>query len=496
MEYYIHDVNSEILKPFEYHGLKTTKNKNGKDERSLKAILDNPYSRNQLVNIFLKQLEDVAEKKPDFKLSIVKDSYSGIEKIVSEGHNLFPFTQSQVSAVISEEGGTLLYRGHPIKYLVNEDPIKIASLLIMNQVDKKSVQLVKNKVQLCSELPLDVIDYLIREPLEGLNSPMSVLRTAISMFGTFEEPINIGSYNLSDKEQKWILSNKLIGRALDIAAKIPAITSYLKNIWDLRRMERGLTKEAILERLVRSDPSLEPIPNFINMFYLDGEVNSYSLEAINAFYITHMSHGMNASSHAGMLLSSAEATFYAAMTASVGALSGLKHGGASNEVISQWKFIKENLIRRDTNEKNIRAKVKDYISKKIDQKIAVAGLAHGEYKKGDPRSKILREYVNKLIKDDEGRIMYVVADQIARTAYEKKGLHPNVDFWASQLLYLLNVPEGFNPMFFAAARSYGWIANNIEQIFRVGKLNRPTEVWTGPVYADGLQNTLKSTQTL
>ena len=73
---------------------------------------------------------------------------------------------------------------------------------------------------------------------------------------------------------------------------------------------------------------------------------------------------------------------------------------------------------------------------------------------------------------------YNLATSIAETVERKKGLYPNVDFYAAPLLYLVGIPlELFIPVF-AISRVPGWTAHIMEQ-YNKNKLLRPVAAYVG-----------------
>ena len=73
---------------------------------------------------------------------------------------------------------------------------------------------------------------------------------------------------------------------------------------------------------------------------------------------------------------------------------------------------------------------------------------------------------------------YNLATSIAEAVEHKKGLYPNVDFYAAPLLYMVGVPlELFIPVF-AISRVPGWTTHIMEQ-YENNKLMRPVAAYVG-----------------
>jgi citrate synthase len=64
--------------------------------------------------------------------------------------------------------------------------------------------------------------------------------------------------------------------------------------------------------------------------------------------------------------------------------------------------------------------------------------------------------------------------------YAKKGYHPNVDFWAGAIYYLLGIPEDLFIPLFAMGRIPGWTMHIMEQYSKKDLL-RPRLAYMGPM---------------
>ena len=108
------------------------------------------------------------------------------------------------------------------------------------------------------------------------------------------------------------------------------------------------------------------------------------------------------------------------------------------------------------------------------------GFGHRVYKTApDPRTAYLRGRLYELCADLGDFHYYELATAIAETVEAKKGLYPNVDFYAAPLLYLVGVPlELFVPVF-AISRIPGWATHVMEQYER-NRLIRPLSAYVGP----------------
>ena len=74
--------------------------------------------------------------------------------------------------------------------------------------------------------------------------------------------------------------------------------------------------------------------------------------------------------------------------------------------------------------------------------------------------------------------IYNKSKKIEQTVHDKKGIFPNVDFYAALVMHALGVPRDFFTAFFAASRVSGWVAHTLEQ-YADAVLIRPTSEYVG-----------------
>ena len=91
------------------------------------------------------------------------------------------------------------------------------------------------------------------------------------------------------------------------------------------------------------------------------------------------------------------------------------------------------------------------------------GFGHGVYKIQDPRSPVVKSWVEKLISDDEAKLRFEIAKKIDEIMDKEKKLFPNVDFYGGLLLSELDFDVNLFTPIFVAGRSVGWAAHYFEQ---------------------------------
>src|SRR5262249_42769322 len=142
---------------------------------------------------------------------------------------------------------------------------------------------------------------------------------------------------------------------------------------------------------------------------------------MDACFILHAEHTMNASTFAGLVTASTLADPYTVVASSIGALKGPLHGGANEEVVQMLKEI------------GTPDRVRPYLEGKLAKKQKIMGLGHRVYKVKDPRAVILQRLCERLFKECGTSPLYQVALEVERVADELlagKGIFPNVDFYS------------------------------------------------------------------
>ena len=101
--------------------------------------------------------------------------------------------------------------------------------------------------------------------------------------------------------------------------------------------------------------------------------------------------------------------------------------------------------------------------KMLEEKKKIMGFGHGVYKIQDPRSPVVKSWVEKLISDDEAKLRFEIAKKIDEIMDKEKKLFPNVDFYGGLLLSELDFDVDLFTPIFVAGRSVGWAAHYFEQ---------------------------------
>ena len=347
------------------------------------------------------------------------------------------------SSMIDGKNGILLYQGYNIHDLAKYSTFEETSYLLIHGhlPNKKELDTFDQDLKNNRELPTEILDII--ELLKN-SHPMDVLRTTISAMSV---PINNQSINL----EKFVIKH-----GTRILAAVPTIVTTHA------RIRTG-------NKIIPPNKDLSHASNFLYM--LSGKIpDPIESNLIDKDFILHAEHGVNASSFTARVTASTKADFYAAITAALAALKGPLHGGAAEGVM--------NMATEIGDKKN----VEKYVDSFLKSGGRIMGLGHAVYKTADPRAIHLKEGAKQL-SDKQGNpkwfsILNAITETKAVQMRQRKGIHPNVDFWAGAIYSLIGIPDDLFVPIFAIGRIPGWILHILEQ-YQSNILIRPALFYNG-----------------
>ena len=339
---------------------------------------------------------------------------------------------------IDGEKGVLKYCGYSIEDLAaNSTFEEIVYLLYRRELpNKEKAEEMIQTIGDARKLPSEVVKSI--DSLAGKTSPMSLLRTVVSIIGHFEESVKLE--NLPDK------ALRLIGQIGTAVAMID-------------RKRNGL-------EYVKSDSKREHADDFIRML-TGNEPTEIQIKALNQYLVLLADHGFNASTFSARVTAGTLANLHAATTSAMGTLSGPLHGGANERAMNM-------ILDVGTPEK-----AAEFVKDCIEKKQRIMGFGHRVYKVDDPRAPILKSMSKKIWEEKGDMTLFETAEAIEREVKTAKpGLITNVDFYSATLLYGIGVPPDLFTPLFAMSRVAGWTAHTIEQ-YGNNRLIRPRARYVG-----------------
>lgn len=199
--------------------------------------------------------------------------------------------------------------------------------------------------------------------------------------------------------------------------------------------------------------------------------------ALDAYLVTVIDHGFNASTFAARVVASTGSDLISAVTAAIGALKGPLHGGAPGPVLDMLDAIAAS-----------GSPPRAWLESELAAGRRIMGMGHRVYRTRDPRAAALEAALATLeAHGGDPRIAQrlALARQVeheaqALLAEHRPGreLRANVEFYTAVLLEAVGLPrEAFSGVF-AASRVAGWCAHVAEQRAH-GTLIRPSARYVG-----------------
>jgi citrate synthase len=197
--------------------------------------------------------------------------------------------------------------------------------------------------------------------------------------------------------------------------------------------------------------------------------------ALDAYLVTIVDHGFNASTFAARVAASTRAGLTSAALAGLSALKGPLHGGAPGPVIEMLDAIGQ------------ADRALEWLEGALERGDRLMGFGHRIYRVRDPRADALKSAVRALAQGSNvlpGRLALAEAVEAAALDVLKRKkpdrpLKTNVEFYTALLLEALGFPHEAFTCVFATGRMAGWIAHAREQVLS-GRLIRPQSRYVGP----------------
>lgn len=348
---------------------------------------------------------------------------------------------------VQGEAGRLIYRGISIEDLAEKSTFEecvyfslYGKMPTQNELNKFVIQMKSHRV-----LPKTVEAVIKAAPRSA--HPMAVLQAAVAAMGFDENPVNLKSEELN------------IQNAIKIISQLATAVAFIS------RDRRGLP-------VISPNINLSHAENFLYM--LKGEVpNKDESRMFDVALILHLDHDFNASTFAARVVASTEAKLSLSISAAIGALSGPLHGGANEKVLEMADAI--------GSPQNAKA----WVANALATKAKVMGFGHRVYRTMDPRAKVLRGMLEKLVASKKEKDTYetlrivhdTMIEELSKTS--KDYIWPNVDFWSGALYRLMGIESiDFTPIF-AVARVAGW-SSHIVEMWRDNRIYRPAAKYVGP----------------
>lgn len=330
------------------------------------------------------------------------------------------------TTLIDGREGKLLYRGYSIHDLVAHSTFEETAYLLLHGELPTREELEKFDAELKSARSVPVPVFEIIRNVQNAH-PTEVLRTSVSSLAAF------------DDERSDLSAESARQRAVRLISQVPILIAAHHAI--------RCGKQPVQPSLTLSHAA-----NFLYM--LLGEVpTEQSARIIDRILILHADHGSNASAFTARVVAGTRSDMYATMTAAISAFAGALHGGAIENVMPMVQEIGEP------------KRAAEYVERLRANNEPVMGFGHRVYQKEDPRARHLRQAAQEISVELNEPKWYNILEAIvdAMRPYMDKGVDVNVDFYASIIYHMLNVPHDLFVTAFVVGRMPGWITQVQEQ---------------------------------
>jgi citrate synthase len=209
------------------------------------------------------------------------------------------------------------------------------------------------------------------------------------------------------------------------------------------------------------------VENFVHMMGVPGGDEERLTSLLRVFYVLHMDHGGgNLSTFTGKSVASGLADLYTSLQASMGALSGPRHGRANQDCLN---FVKK-VGSSDP------ADVEAFIRSELAAKNLIYGFGHAVLRAEDPRATIQYALGQKICADDPlfktALAMRTAAVKVLSENPKISNPYPNVDAISGTLLNAMGLTDSdYYTVLFGLSRCSGISAQIIDERlnFRDGK---------------------------
>ncbi|MBX3232418.1 MAG: citrate synthase [Labilithrix sp.] len=280
------------------------------------------------------------------------------------------------------------------------------------------------------------------------------------------------------------------------AAQLPSNDD--RSFDEMLRVLGGVAVAAASSSATRPDPELSHAADYLRLV-TGCTPSAEATAALDAYLVTVVDHGMNASTFTARVVASTESDTVSAVVAAIGALKGRLHGGAPGPVLDMLDAIGDATAARE------------WLTAALARGERIMGMGHRIYRVRDPRAFVLERALSRLeterrnadakakplrgpdpahaaepdaeAKPLRGRLHLAraverEAEALLAAKSPARALRANVEFYTAVLLEAVGLPRAMFTPTFAVSRAAGWCAH-VEEQRRCGKLVRPRSRYVG-----------------
>ena len=342
---------------------------------------------------------------------------------------------------VDAERNQLIYRGYDIHDLVDHCSFdEVAYLMLFGKLpNKREFDDFTRRVGESRNVPDGIYDMYRRLPKN--THPMDALKAAVAALAPFDPEYTSNTHDAN------------LNKAVRLYAQIPTL------VVNGYRVMNG-------QEPIAPDPTLCHNANFFHMLTGTARTDFFG-KVLNVTQILYAEHGFNASTFAARVTVSTLSDLASGVVSAIGTLKGPLHGGANEAAMEMLLEIGEP------------SKAAGWVRDALAQKKKIMGFGHREYKKGDERAKIVKQYAIELGRQVGDAKWQAISQIVEDEMMAAKGLYPNLDFPVASAYYLMDIPIPLYTPIFVMSRITGWSAHIIEQLDN-NRIIRPHSEYNGP----------------
>ena len=347
---------------------------------------------------------------------------------------------------IDGRAGLLFYRGYDIHQLAASATFEEIAYLLQRGHAPSAGELEAYRAEIAGGQVAGKLVTACLPDVAASQAPMEALRTLVSL-ASADDP---------DKNSNSPAANAR--KAVRLTAQQPLLVAAYHAARSGRELPppaEGLSLAASFLLQMRGTPPAE-----------------HEAKVLDTCLVLHADHTMNASTFAARVCAATLSDMHSAVVAAIGTLKGPLHGGANEQVMRTLTEI------RSAEPDDPVGAVEREVAQRLAAGEKIMGFGHRVYKTEDPRATHLRAMSGELAEESGDDTFYRMSRRMEEVVLARKGLLPNVDFYAATVYHYLGIPADLFTGVFSVSRMVGWTAHVMEQ-HADNRLIRPDSEYIG-----------------